>query len=984
MSKVTLRELYEQHQGKVSDKWSLYLSEYERLLSGYRDLPVRLLEIGVQNGGSLEIWSCFFPAAQQIIGCDIDPNCAKLRYTDPRISVVVSDANTDAAEVEIAARCPRFELIIDDGSHVSGDIVRSFARYFQRLSDGGLFIAEDLHCSYQQAFEGGLFDPTSSMAFFKRLADVVNQQHWGVPRSRKEILTSFMREHGFDISEALLSHIHSVEFVNSLCVIRKNAPAANLLGERFIAGTEEAVASGHPALHRSLPIATDEQGNRWSAPAQLPEDELAAAQAELARLREIERNHVQQASKLASLRASLDESIARVGQLQEKLRNAERQLPRFRFALEQAQQQRSATAAQLTEHKRRLEEMLASSSWRLTRPLRWLQDKNRARLVARHRRSATGTAPATQPPANDAAAQPAGASQRTDYNAWLNQYDVINEATRARMRRHVEMMVGAPLISVVMPTYNANPVWLRAAIESVRAQIYPDWELCIADDASTSTEALEILKAYAASDARIKVVFRPENGHISAASNSALALAEGEWIALMDHDDLLPEHALFWIADAITKHPDARLIYSDEDKIDEAGVRSEPYFKPDWNVDLFYSQNYFSHLGVYTAALVRKVGGLRVDMQGAQDYDLVLRCLEQIEPYQVHHIPKVLYHWRVHAQSTANTVYAKPYARLAGERALNEHFERSGIRGSVECVSNGYRVRYELPACPPLVSLIIPTRNAVALVRQCVDSILKRTTYKNYEIIIVDNGSDDAEALDYFRSMHDQGVCRVIRDDGEFNYSALNNMAVAQARGEIVGLINNDIEVITPEWLSEMVSIAIQPGVGAVGARLWYPNMTLQHGGIVLVGGVAGHAHKYLPSGDPGYFARATLLQSFSAVTGACLLVQKDRYQAVHGLNETDLKVAFNDVDFCLRLREAGLRNVWTPYAELFHHESATRGSDVAPEKQLRFNGEIEYMKQRWGDLLLFDPAYNPNLTHVAENFGLAWPPRVRPDLEIG
>ncbi|WP_307636192.1 glycosyltransferase family 2 protein [Variovorax boronicumulans] len=550
------------------------------------------------------------------------------------------------------------------------------------------------------------------------------------------------------------------------------------------------------------------------------------------------------------------------------------------------------------------------------------------------------------------------------------------------MRRRIEGMKEAPLISIVMPTYNAKPAWLRDAIESVRRQIYPHWELCIADDASPSAESRALLAELAAGDARIKVVFRPENGHICAASNSALELATGEWVALMDHDDLLSEHALFWVADCIDRHPEARLIYSDEDKIDEEGVRSSPYFKSNWNLDLFYSQNMFSHLGVFRADVVKSVGGFRLGMQGSQDWDLVLRCMEKISASQILHVPRVLYHWRIHAESTASSADAKPYAALAGERALNEHFLRLGVDAKAEYTGVGYRVRYALPATVPLVSLIIPTRNGLHLLRQCVDSILARTTYENYEIIIVDNGSDDPATLSYLASFQDSVFVRVIRDDREFNYSALNNMAVTHARGDIVGLINNDIEVISSEWLSEMVSLAIQPGVGAVGAKLWYPDRTLQHGGVILgVGGVANHSHKGIAFGDNGYFSRANLIQSFSAVTAACLVVKKDRYLSIDGLDEIHLKVAFNDVDFCLRLLEKGFRNIWTPYAELFHHESATRGADVAPEKRERFVREVNYMLDRWGAILKDDPAYSPNLTLDREDFSYAWPPR---NLQVG
>ncbi len=565
-----------------------------------------------------------------------------------------------------------------------------------------------------------------------------------------------------------------------------------------------------------------------------------------------------------------------------------------------------------------------------------------------------------------------------DYANWVRTYDTLTPEQRDRIRARVAAMASPPLISVLMPTYNPDPVWLRAAIESVRAQLYPHWELCIADDASPSQAVRDMLQAYSESDPRIRVVFRPQNGHISAASNSALDLARGAWVALMDHDDLLAEHALFWVADCLAAHPDARLVYSDEDKIDDKDQRADPYFKPDWNVDLFRSQNMFSHLGVLATDLVREVGGFRAGLEGSQDWDLVLRCIERIGPQQVQHVPRVLYHWRVHAESTARSMNAKPYAALAGERALNEHFARTGVRATAEYVGFGYRAHYALPDVPPRVSLIIPTRNALALVRQCIESIVGKTTYPNYEIILVDNGSDDPAALAYFEALGRRPDIRVVRDDRDFNYSALNNAAVAIAQGELVALVNNDIEVITPEWLSEMVSLALQPGVGAVGARLWYPGRTMQHGGVLLgVGGLAVHANKGLPAGLNGYAGRGALIQSFSAVTAACLVVRKSIYQQVGGLDEVHLKVAFNDVDFCLRVRAAGYRNVWTPYAELLHHESATRGEDVVPEKRARFLQEIDCMKGRWPALLRHDPAYSPNLTVGSEDFSYAWPPRV-------
>ena len=587
----------------------------------------------------------------------------------------------------------------------------------------------------------------------------------------------------------------------------------------------------------------------------------------------------------------------------------------------------------------------------------------------------------TQGAVSESVSEQQGASglpDRNDYETWIRRYDTLDDNDRRIMRDHITSWPDPPLISIIMPVFDPPLDLLREAIDSVTQQLYPNWELCIADDASSDPAVRDFLKTAQAGNERIKVVLRRENGHISAASNSALDIATGRYVALMDNDDLLPEHALYWAARAIVEHPDAGVIYSDEDKIDRQGRRSAPYFKPDWNAFLFRSQNMISHLGIYQRELVDRVGRFRTGFEGSQDYDLALRCIEKLKDSQIVHIPRVLYHWRIHAGSTAMATGEKPYAVQAGVKALNEHLHRTARKGRAELLPIGmYRVRYELPPQPPLVSLIIPTRNAHELVRQCIDSIQRLTRYPAYELILVDNGSDDAQALDYFESLKQQPGITVHRDDRPFNYSALNNQAVQQARGELIGLINNDIEVISPDWLDEMVALALQPSVGAVGARLWFPDDRLQHGGVILgIGGIANHAHKFLPKGEHGYFGRAELIQEFSAVTAACLVIRKSIFEQVGGLDEEHLKIAFNDVDFCLRVREAGYANVWTPYAELYHHESATRGLEDSPEKQQRFSSEVAFMQARWPDIRK-DYAYSPNLTLEHLDFGLAWPPRL-------
>lgn len=564
------------------------------------------------------------------------------------------------------------------------------------------------------------------------------------------------------------------------------------------------------------------------------------------------------------------------------------------------------------------------------------------------------------------------------YANWIECYDKLTPDETRLMKQAVSAMKNRPLISLVMPVYNPPVKMLEQAIQSVRRQIYPDWELCIADDASTDPEVRKILERHAGEDARIKVVYRRENGHISAASNSAVGLATGEFIALFDNDDLLPEHALFWVARAIVENPHVDLIYSDEDKIDEENNRLNPYFKPDWNQDLFYAHNLITHLGVYRASIVRELGGFRLGFEGAQDYDLALRFVEIVPHENILHIPRILYHWRIHALSTAGGAEAKPYAMIAGERALNEHFERMGFNGSVKLLEASYRARYRLPEKQPKVSVIIPTRNGFKLVKQCIESIFNLTTYKNFEVVLVDNGSDDDAALRYFDEIKEKYPVTVLRDDSPFNYSALNNRAAEIADGEFLCLLNNDIEVITPEWLGEMVSHILRPGVGIVGAKLLYPDNTIQHAGVIVgMGGSAGHIFCRQPNGFPGYAGRANFISNFSAVTAACLLVSKEIYRRVGGLDEENLKIAYNDIDFCLKVIQQGYRIVYTPYAELYHYESASRGYENTPEKEERFKQEYRYFQSKWKEIIRHDPAYNPNLTVEPGAYGLAWPPRL-------
>lgn len=572
-----------------------------------------------------------------------------------------------------------------------------------------------------------------------------------------------------------------------------------------------------------------------------------------------------------------------------------------------------------------------------------------------------------------------GQPELTSYERWATTYDRHTPESLSVLRSQLPALGRQPLISVVMPVYHRKAdeeQWLRKAIESVIAQVYPNWELCLADDASPAPHLRPLLEEYRQRDGRIKIVYREKNGHISAASNSALEIASGDFIALLDHDDELAPHALYEVASLLAVRPETDIVYSDEDKIDEEGRRHEPYFKPDFLPDLFTSQNYLSHLSVYRASLVKAVGGFRLGYEGSQDWDLALRAVEKTAPDRIRHIPKVLYHWRAIPGSTAMLLSEKNYPLEAARRALADHFARLGE--TVELVTvpgDHWRVKRPIPVDAPLVSLVIPSRNGLKLLSRCVDTILAKTDYPNFEVVIVDNGSDDPATLAYLQKIAADNVV-VLRYDTPFNYSAINNYGVRHARGEIVGLLNNDLEIIHADWLREMVSQAVRPEIGCVGAMLYYPNETIQHAGVIVgLGGVAGHGFRDLPRGTEGKFNRARLVQNYSSVTAACLLVRRALFEKVGGLDET-LAVAFNDIDFCLKVQAAGFRNLWTPFAECYHHESASRGAEDTPEKHERFRKEVETMLARWKDAIGHDPAYNPNLTLEHTDFSLAAPPR--------
>lgn len=546
-----------------------------------------------------------------------------------------------------------------------------------------------------------------------------------------------------------------------------------------------------------------------------------------------------------------------------------------------------------------------------------------------------------------------------NYPEWI----AINEPGEAELQEQREKAAGLkyrPLLSLVSYAESESERFLGLSLEAILNQTYDNWELWLV---GSNQKFLEDL---AGRDPRIhcKVLpSNPEQALVASVWNSSLDIIKGEYVAFLKEGAALAPNALYENARLLNQHPEAALIYSDEDKGPEK--RCLPEFKPDWSPDLFYSSAYTGQLALYQTALVRKVGGFRANYYAAQEYDLTLRLLEHSKA--IYHIPRLLYHGPLNQNPDPN------FARAA-QVALREHCERLGIKAEVTTglVKDSWRVKYLLEDAPK-VSIIIPTRDQVQLLRQCVDSVQHLTAYPNFEIVIVDNNSVEAATFDYFNALRDEGRIRVLSYPHEFNFAAINNFAVSQITGELILFLNNDIEVTAPAWLEALIEHAIRPEVGAVGARLLYPDGSLQHGGVVIgVGGQAGHAQKHLPGDAPGYLNRAKVIQNFSAVTGACLMIRTALFRELGGFEES-LAVAFNDVDLCLRLREKGLLMVWTPYAELIHHESVSRGRDeFDPIKTARFRREVQYMHRHWEHIIRDDPYYNPNLTIELEDFSIA------------
>ena len=557
--------------------------------------------------------------------------------------------------------------------------------------------------------------------------------------------------------------------------------------------------------------------------------------------------------------------------------------------------------------------------------------------------------------------------REVEYQEWYEK-NKPSEEELARQRK--KKWKNPVVISVLVPAYRTPEVFLKQMMESVLFQTYPYLELCIADGSGTDDSVENVVKEYQKKDPRVRYRRLEKNEGIAENTNAAIEMASGDYLALFDHDDLLSPNALFEVASAIEKEK-ADVIYTDEDKVtSDLKEHFQPHFKPDFNPDLLCANNYICHLFVVKRSLALKLGGQDPAYDGAQDYDFIFRCTENAE--KIVHVAKILYHWRVHQASTADNPSSKLYAFDAGKRAIEAHLARIGAKAEVSHTKDlgFYRVKYQVQG-NPLVSIVIPNKDEKETLKKCLESIWKKTSYSNYEIILVENNSTTQEIRDYYKELDGKERVRVVYWEKEFNYSAINNFGISYAKGEYILCLNNDITVISPDWLEELLANCQRPEVGIVGARLYYPDNTIQHAGIVLgMGGCAGSLFVGLARSRGGYLHKAALQQDLSAVTAACFMVKKEVFEKVGGFEEK-LAVAFNDVDFCLKVRHAGYLVVYDPYAELYHHESKTRGYENTEAKKRRFQEEIEYMRCHWMPDILRDPYYNENLSLKASDYSL-------------
>lgn len=936
-----LRDLYLEHVGKVSDKWELYVNEYDRLFRDLKSNDISLLEIGIQNGGSLEIYAKYFQSFHVIVGCDVNPQCYNLKYEDERISLVIGDINSLRVFEEISNISNQFDIIIDDGSHKPNDIISTFANYFNLVKKNGMYIVEDMHCSYWQDYESGINFPYSSMAFFKRLADIINFEHWGAEVQRSYLLKGFESYYNISFEDTALNEIHSIEIINSLVVVRKKTPEQNILGKQIVVGEDESVVPGRKVLNGNLLRNSCQENNPWSV------------------------SNISTEESFFEQKKQIDELLNEIDSVYNDNLILKKEAENSKDVISNLNKENK-------DQKQVIQAIYDSSSWRITEPFRLLAYYIKStksfflwikRLIIVF-----------------------GGERRLFYkllsiiieekNISLVVKKIKNSYVRFLIENRIKnnnenigvdlsLVTNGPKISLIIPVYNTPKVMLKEAINSVLNQSYKNWELIIVDDNSDDLEIKDLIKKTSSSHERVKAIFRSRNGNISKALNTGLSITHGDFVAVLDHDDVLDPDALFWVAYTVLSDPLCDYIYTDEDKISKDGrLNFGQFYKPDWSPEYMLAMMYTCHFSVFRSSILKSIGGFRSEFDGAQDYEMTLRFLTKTN--KISHIPRVLYHWRVWEESTAQSIDAKPYAYERAQKALIEYLkskdENFVIKNDIKA---GHHKIVFLPKGSPLVSIVIPTANGSIEINDktefhieaVVDSIISKSNYTNYEIIVVHNDNLTKGQIEYLSAFPNLKLVPYRAD--EFSLSDKINIGSAYACGQYLLILNDDIRVISGDWLDQMVGMIQREGVGVVGPKLLFPDGSIQHAGVVLLGGLPGHAYYNWPNDAEGYGLSIKVNRNYLAVTGACAITPKWLFDRVGGYSKR-YPLNYNDIDYCLKVLQIGYRSVYLADVELYHYEGVSKegGRSVS-------NSEIQKFLEDWGGIYLNDPFYNPNLNQM-------------------
>ncbi|MBQ2262468.1 MAG: glycosyltransferase [Loktanella sp.] len=1009
---ATLLETFRAHDGKRSDKWLANIAAYERLFAPYRDRPVRILEIGIQNGGSLEIWSKFFPNAVAIIGCDIDKKCRDLTYDDPRISVVVGDVNEPAVFEKVSSICSEFDIIIDDGSHVSGDIIRAFAKFFPVVSVGGMFIAEDLHCSYWADYQGGLEYPGSSLNFFRRLADLTNKEHWGGALTAADSLSYFSELYDCSFDEMPLLGVAEVSFMNSLAVVVRDTPEKRALGPRLVVGPDAQVRDLSLGLDGMVCPESPQNENAYG-PASLRRETLndiiaqrdatiATRDATIAtrekELRDIandlnalKREHSAlniQRQRLvdddSALRRDLAHARSRALRiwLEYLTHKALLKLSASRLPLASRTRDRFARSAAKRDPDRSLKDPNPISG--KPAKTRTVRQSNLRRLAFHKSGKPRGwfRAIALENPGGEVrsffrrAFYKKNGDLRPDVAAYMTfsqNYGMSGlprdpeevartlfanqqaELTPAAAETMIAKLPYQPLVSIIMPVYNTPIEWLSRAVESLQEQYYANWELCVVDDCSPNEDQRRLLREMAKDDPRIRLAVMPANGGISAASNLALKMARGEFVALVDHDDEITPDALLRVMEAINSNPDTDFLYTDECKICDTSDRRLFHFmlKPDWSPEIMFNSMLTGHLTVYRTVLVHQIGGFRSDYDFSQDYDLALRMAEVSR--NVIHVERILYLWRAISGSAASG--GKDFARETNIAALSDALVRREINGTAEIEGHANRVRLTLPTEGARVSIVIPSDSTKNL-RLALDAIRDGTDYNDYEVCVVCNSE---VAIELERDYADWVPAKFVRYDKPYNFSDKCNAGAEAAEGDIVVFYNDDVFPIGRDWIERLIEYLWIPGVGATSPQLLYQNGAIQYSGMISgTPGIAGTAFHQLPVDHCDTFLSLNrMVRNISVLSGACCAMRRELFLRVGGFDHVNTPDGHSDLDLSYKILEAGLRCVYTPYALLTHI-----GNHSWNSKPRKYKADIFCLK-RWGRYLSRDRYFTPSMCKV-------------------